>query len=115
MKDLAIKAVATSPGGFYYREEHEWRGMDSVMSGWFEKKLSELQAHVDRVNAKKDDGDIVATFVAVIDGQTVPSVSAVGITRKEMSKFQRMFHNVGDELIRIGEGRAEKKDKEHKK
>ena len=113
MSNIAIKAVATSEGGFYYREEHEWREVGPTMAKWLDTKLQDLTEYINAVAARKEGGEISATFDMTMEG--VDSTFAVtGITRVEMSKFQRRFHNVGDELIKIGEERASKKDHEHR-
>jgi len=111
MKDLAIKAVATSTGGFYYREEHEWRGLNEGMSGWFSKKLGELQLRISQAGAH--GGDITAVFTATVDGVEIPHLTVSGVTRVEMAHFEREFHQISGELIHIGMKYAEEHGKKH--
>jgi hypothetical protein len=113
MKDLAIKAVATGAGGFYYREEHEWRGLNEQASGWFAKKLGELQLRISQAGAH--GGDITAEFTATVDGVAVPPLVVTGVTRHEMLRFEQEFHHVSGELIKIGLARAEEHGKKHDK
>jgi hypothetical protein len=109
MKDLAIKAVATGKDGFYYREEHEWRGLNEQSSGWFAKKLGELQLRISQAGAH--GGDISAEFSATVDGAAIPALKVSGVTRSEMAQFEQEFHHVSGELIKIGAKYAEEHGK----
>ena len=111
MKDLAIKAVATGAGGFYYREEHEWRGLNEQAGGWFAKQLGELQLRLSQAGAH--GGDITAEFTATVDGVAVPPMVVTGVTRVEMARFEQEFHHVSGELIKIGAKLAEEHGKKH--
>lgn len=118
MANITIKATAVNglsgADEFYYRQENEWRNVGPQMLVWLNAKLTDLTDSITKVAAKKEGGEITATFDMTTDGVAVPPLIVSGITRREMSKFQRRFHNVGDELIRIGEERADAKDREHR-
>ena len=109
MKSLAISAKVTSLDGFYYREEHEWRGLNEEMSGWFSKKLGELQLRISQAGAH--GGDITAVFTATVDGVEIPHLTVSGVTRIEMGHFELAFNEIGREIIKIGLQRAEEHGK----
>ena len=113
MKDLAIKAVATSPGGFYYREEHEWRGLDDKGAAWLTATMQKMDERIDKMARNPSDGHITAVFTAEVDGGPPSVLTATGITRREMSDYQQWFHKLGGELIQMGAERAAEKDKHH--
>lgn len=119
MANITIKATVVNglsgADEFYNRQEHEWRNVGPQMLVWINAKLADLTDHILKVAAKKEGGEMTATFDMTTDGVAVSPLIVSGITRREMSKFQRHFQNVGDELIRIGEERADAKDAEHRK
>jgi len=111
MKNLAIKAVATSEAGFYYREEHEWRGLDDKGAAWLTATMQKMDERIGRMATNPSNGDITAVFTAVVDGGNPSVLSATGITRREMSDYQQWFHKLGGELVQMGADRAAEKDK----
>jgi len=111
MKDISTKAVVTSPSGFYYREEHEWRGLPPEMSDYFLEQQKEIVAYITKASSNKKVGDLSATLDANYDGVPQPRLTVTGFTRQELSKFQRMVEKIGSELIRKGEDNAKAKGK----
>ena len=109
MKDLIIKATVSGTSGFYYREEHEWRGLAPVAAAWFSAQMAEMTAYVQKAGSNKNDGDLTVELQAVVDGVAAPALAVSGIDRKELSKFQHMFAKAGEQLIGFGEERARHK------
>jgi len=109
MKDLIIKATVSGTSGFYYREEHEWRGLAPVAAAWFSAQMAEMTEYVKKAGANKRDGDLTITLQAVVDGKPASPLEVSGITRGELSKFQHMFAKAGEQLIGFGEERARHK------
>ena len=95
--DLAIKAVVTSPSGFFYRQEHEWRNGSPAMATWIGAKLKEAEAKARAGSGK--GGDRTATLSMTLDGVAAPDVVLTGITDHEQKKFQRMWNRLSDQVI----------------
>lgn len=113
MRSLAIKAVVRNPdGSLFYREEHEWSNIDDQMMEWFTSKLQHLEGKArDWAGKGEDDANLSAVLSAMVGGVPAPDVVLTGISYAALVRFERLFHNIGDELIRIGEDRAKGKAK----
>lgn len=107
MKDLSTKVVVTSPDGFYYREEHEWRAMSNT-GDYFEKLLADTFALAQKL-AAKGGGNLTAVFDAVADGKPFPTTTVGGFTHEAMTQFERHIHRKHGELLDIGEKLAKSK------
>lgn len=113
MAKLDIKAeVKNSDGSHFYSESHSWSNLDDGTLDWFKKKMDHMAAFGKSVVGKKeDDANLSATLSASIDGVAQPEHSYTGISRVALSKFEREFQKIGDELISMGEKRASDKAK----
>lgn len=118
MHTLAIKAVVWNPdGSLFYRQEHEWTNIDDKMLTWFGDKLAHLAKFAkDHHGKKEDDANLTAVLSGAIDGkaEAIPATTFTGVSYHALSKFEREFHNIGDELIKVGEEKVKTKAK-HKK
>lgn len=109
MKDLSTKAVVTGPGGFYYREEHEWRGLGGDAGNWFAKAQDQMVQHITKAQQhSKKDGQLTATLDATIDGVAQPQVVISNVNRQEMHAVQRLWHKLEDEILSFGEKSGKK-------
>lgn len=109
MKDLSTRALVTGPNGFYYREEHEWRGLDDAASVWFAGAKDRLVQQITRFQQHgKKDGDLTARLDLTIDGVEQPQVVISHVTRQEMHAVQRLWNKLEDEILRAAEGIGKK-------
>lgn len=109
--NVTIKAVVTKPdGSLFYREEHEWNGVDLDMAAWFTKKGDHLSKFAkDNVNKNEDGANLTCVLTGSIGIVPMPTLTFTGVSYHELVKFEREFHRMSDELIKIGEGKAQHK------
>ena len=114
---LVIAATLTHADGTpFYKESHEWHGIDDDMLAWFDTELREFSDKCSKEASSGTDEDgenLTATFSGSVDGVAQPDDVFTGISYHSLVKMQREWHRVGDSLIKIGEGRV--KDKKAKK
>lgn len=114
MKDIAIKAVVTGPDGFYYREEHEWRGLSAGASAMFEDGQAKLARYISKASSNKEDDGLVALLDSTYDGKAQPQTRIEGISFGELAKFQRFWHDLEGDIINAGEKAAKRKDEDRR-
>lgn len=113
MANLEIKAVVRNPDGTeFYSESHRWSNLDDKMMGWFKGKIAHLDSFAKAAHGKKeDDANLSATLSASIDGAPLPDQVFSGVSRTALSKVEREFQKIGNELVTMGEQRAAEKAK----
>lgn len=101
MHSLEIRCTVTNPDGFYYRESHEWGGLGELAIQWFDATLAELMGTAQEL-AKRGQGDHVAEFVQIRDGEALAAV-VTGLSYKDVVKVQKAFARKEQELLDIAE------------
>ena len=104
MRDLSIKVVVTGPD-FFYREEHEWRGLDGLASKWFEQQERKLEAFIVKTLNDKAGGDLTVTLDMARDGVSEKPTVLTSVNRKDIAAFQRVWNKAADELIGYAEAK----------
>jgi len=114
MKDVTTKAVITGPDGFYYREEHEWRGLNQLASDWFAESEKKLTKFFAKATSDKHEGQLTATLDYTHDGKVEPTLVITGVTHQELHEVQVMWHQMSGEIIHAGATHARNKAKHGK-
>jgi hypothetical protein len=112
MKDLAIKAVVTGPNGFYYREEHEWRGLNQEASDKMTAHQKKIADYIAKASSNAETDGLVADLTGMMDGAQMAPVHVEGISYGELNKFQRMWAQLEQEWLDAGSKHGQKKDQE---
>jgi DNA recombination-dependent growth factor C len=104
MKDLALKSVITGKDGFYYREEHEWRGMnpDSPTCKLLAARLAQADEMAKKIASGKADDGLSAVLSASIDGVASADITVTGLSYGEVNAFQKQWQAWGNEIVASG-------------
>lgn len=104
MHDVALKAVVSNPdGSLFYREEHEWTGVDDNMLLWFNTKLQHMEKVANQLHGKNEDSaNLSAVLTQIVDG-VAQSLTFTGVSYHALMKFEHEAHKVNAELLSLGD------------
>lgn len=105
MHNLEIKAVIhKSDGSLFYREEHEWDNLNPTELAHFTGELKKLEDHAKSLAGKNEDsGNLTVTLSGNIDNKKMPEIVITDVSYHALSKFERDFLKVSEEVIKMGE------------
>lgn len=111
MNNLEISAVVRkSDGSMFYREEHEWDNMEHSELAWFIEKLKHLENHAKSLAGKNEDAANLSVALNIsVDNKSLPTVHITGVSYHALSKFERDFLVIADEVIKLGEEKLKHK------
>jgi len=107
MANFAIKAVVSNPdGSLFYSESHEWANLPTDVQKWMDDHLDAIDADVKKAGTNKEDG---ANLTVTLSRTGKPDLVQAGISYHELTRFERRFQKLGDELVKKGEDKAKHK------